>query len=289
MYHKDGGRAWSCVKDQPGVAGLRSRAMAASSTSWRLPGREGDGRVNPRAGVQIPPHGPAHGESRSVTSGEHNQQVQGSSGGAIAPEISPDGRYLAFARRIPDGTISWKGHRYGPRNALWVRDLVTGRERVLADPIEVDMAQTFKALGCCLATHGPRTGAPSWCRAAGQLNRVDVATGSSSVIPFTAEVKRTISEMAWAPGRITDSAFNARFTRWHAASPDGRRLAFQAVGRIWIMDLPNGAPAVSRPRASIRSRSLPPGLRTEAGSRSPQWMIRRADTSGRSPRRAASR
>ena len=72
--------------------------------------------------------------------------MQGSSGGAIAPEVSPDGRWLAFARRIPDGTISWKGHTYGPRNALWVRDLETGRERLLMDPIEVDLTETFKFL-----------------------------------------------------------------------------------------------------------------------------------------------
>ncbi len=32
-----------------------------------------------------------------------------SSGGAFAPEIYPEGRWLAFGRHIPDGTVSFKG------------------------------------------------------------------------------------------------------------------------------------------------------------------------------------
>ena len=49
------------------------------------------------------------GQIHEITSGESVQQGQSSSGGGLAPEISPDGRWLAFARRIPDGTISLKG------------------------------------------------------------------------------------------------------------------------------------------------------------------------------------
>ena len=41
---------------------------------------------------------------------------------------------------------------------------------------------------------------------------------------------------------LRDGPLEVRFVRWHTASPDGRRLAFEAVGKIWIMDLPNGTP-----------------------------------------------
>jgi hypothetical protein len=55
-----------------------------------------------------------------ITSGTADGAAAGrsSSGGAWSPEISPDGRWLAFARQIPDGTIEWKGHEFGPRSAL---------------------------------------------------------------------------------------------------------------------------------------------------------------------------
>ena len=86
------------------------------------------------------------GQIVPITSGTAGQQVRASSGGGYAAEVSPDGRYVAFARRIPDGLIEWKGHVYGPRTALWLRDLETGSERVLADPIESEMVETIKTL-----------------------------------------------------------------------------------------------------------------------------------------------
>ncbi len=55
------------------------------------------------------------GDKEDVTAGQGAQQYRLSNGGAFAPEISPDGRWLTFARRIPNGTISYKGHKYGPR------------------------------------------------------------------------------------------------------------------------------------------------------------------------------
>ena len=66
------------------------------------------------------------GEVVKVTSGVPSRQYRLSGGGGFAGEISPDGRYVAFARRLPDATIEWKGHEFGPSTALWVRDLETG-------------------------------------------------------------------------------------------------------------------------------------------------------------------
>jgi len=48
--------------------------------------------------------------------------------------------------------------------------------------------------------------------------------------------------MAYSPIQISDGPLTVKFPRWASASPDGRRLAFQAVGRVWIMDLPDGQP-----------------------------------------------
>lgn len=244
MYHKDGGAGVELLKDQPGVAWPSLSRDGRHLYFMATPGniQVGGWREVLKGEAQVRRMDLRTGDLTTITSGEHNQQIQGSSGGAVAPEISPDGRWLAFTRRIPDGTLSWKGHRYGPRNALWLRDLASGRERVLLDPVEIDLTQTFKFLRVLPGYSWTPDGSAIVISRGGQLTRVNVATGQAATIPFTAEVKRTISEMAFAPGRITDSAFNTRFTRWQTASPDGRRLAFQAVGRIWIMDLPRGTP-----------------------------------------------
>lgn len=191
----------------------------------------------------------ATGSIVAMTSGTAGQQVRASSGGAYAGEVSPDGRWLAFARRIPDGTIEWKGHVYGPRTALWLRDLETGAERVLMDPIESDMVETIKTLRPVPGYDWAPDGSSIVINQGGKIRRVDVGTGAIATIDFTARVTREISEMTRASFRITDDAFPVRFTRWHAASPDGSRVAFQAVGKIWIMDREGGTPSRLTPES----------------------------------------
>lgn len=174
--------------------------------------------------------------SVSVTSGEQRQMMKGSSGGAIAPEISPDGRWLAFARRIPDGTVSHRGQAYGPRTALWLRDLETGEERKLMDPVEQDMAEGVKTLRVLPAYDWTPDGGSIVISQGGRIRRVHLDDGRVETIPFTARVHRTMTERVRAEVPVDDGPFRARYLRWHTLSPDGSSLAFQAVGRIWLQD-----------------------------------------------------
>src|ERR1019366_5392878 len=165
-----------------------------------------------------------------------------SSGGGAAPDISPDGRWLAFAREIPDGTISFKGHIYGPRTALWLRDMKTGTERMLMDPIEPMVADGQKALGILPRYHWASDGKSILIMQGGKLRRVNAATGDVATIPISAKVHRTISEMARREFRITDDAVQAKFFRWPTATADGKTIAYQAVGRIYAQDGASGTP-----------------------------------------------
>jgi Tol biopolymer transport system component len=189
-------------------------------------------------------------------------------GSAIAPQPSPDGKWLAFARRIPDGTISYKGHVYGPRTALWLRDLRTGGEHLLMDPIETDLAHGLPYAMHLLPSY-------SWARDSrsivlsqgGKLRRVDVETRRVTTIPFSAPVRRTISEMAYAPRRLSDGPVRPAFLRWATMSPSrnsvgarGAQRAFEAAGKLWVVDRP-GTPA----------RRLIRGLPETALELSPAW------------------
>jgi len=42
--------------------------------------------------------------------------------------------------------------------------------------------------------------------------------------------------------RLSDGPVDARFVRWSSSSPDGKTLAFQSLGRIWLMDGSHGVP-----------------------------------------------
>lgn len=240
MYHRDGGNGVPLLGEDYGSAGWGSPSRDGRhvyfdfSTGGSLEGVVGGGRQIRRLDQRT-------GEIVRITAGEPNTQIRLSSGGGYAPEVSPDGRWLAFARRIPNGTVNFRGHSFGPRTALWLRDLETGRERALMDPIEFDHAEGGGG-GVLPGYAWTSDGSGIVLTQGGQIRRVDVESGRVTTIPFEARVQRTISERAHGSMRISDEPFRAVFLRWHTASPDGRRLVFQGIGRIWVMDLPNGQP-----------------------------------------------
>lgn len=182
------------------------------------------------------------GAVTSVTSGEPSRQYRLSSGGALAPEVSPNGEWVTFARRLPDATIEWKGHEFGPSTALWLRNLADGSERIVMDPITQDMSEGMKTVRPLPGYAWTPDGASVVLAQGGKLRRLDVTSGRVATIPFTARVHRVISEQAYQSFRIEDGPVQVKYTRWQSASPDGRRLAFTAAGRVYVMDLPGGTP-----------------------------------------------
>ncbi len=239
MYHRDGGTGVELVDD-------RAATWPSVSPDGRyvyFQHRAGGGDAL-RGHYQIRRLDRTTGDVIDITAGTAEGAAAGrvTSGGAFAPEVSPDGRWLAFGRHLPDGLIEWKGHRFGPRTALWLRDLETGAERIAMDPVSVAIESGSKALRTLPGYAWSADGRSIVIAQGGKLRRLDVASGAVATVPFRASVRRTISEMAYTPFRISDEPFEATFLRWHTGSPDGRRLAFQAVGRIWIADLPAGTP-----------------------------------------------
>jgi Tol biopolymer transport system component len=160
----------------------------------------------------------------------------------FAPEISPDGTTLAFARRIPGGSIEIRGRRYGVRTALWLRDLATGAERIAMDPIEPDATQGnavrhMKVIpGYRWAADGRSIVIPE----GGQLRRVWIDSGRIETIRFSARVRRELSATARSTFRVAEDSLRSRFHRWPATSPDGRRVVVEAVGRLWLADRASG-------------------------------------------------
>ncbi len=77
----------------------------------------------------------------------------------------------------------------------------------------------------------------------GEIWRVPVDKSAPAKIPFEAEVKLEMGpEVKFAYKVDTSSKFTSRQIRDIATSPDGKQLAFSALGRIHLMTLPNGTP-----------------------------------------------
>ena len=248
MFHRDGGTGVTLVKGEVGKQPFRTSISADGRYLYydvytaRPTGFWGQEDVL-KGTVQLQRYDLRTGVVRPITAGESQQQDRGTSGGAYASEPSPDGRFLAFMRKVPGGTLEYKGQKFGPRSALWIRDLRLGSERLLMDPVEMDLAEESIPLnGSYPMYRWVADGRSIVLHQGGKIRRVDVATGAVSTIPFSARVHRTISEQANAKYRLSDAPFDVRFIRWASASPDGRTLAFQALGRIWLQSLPTGTP-----------------------------------------------
>ena len=151
-------------------------------------------------------------------------------GSGMRPEISPDGRWLAYATRNNAET------------SLMLRDLTNGDDRLLLPKIQRD-DQESRANRDLVPTYAFTPDSRSIVIGHhGHFWRADVATGKETQIPFTADVDMMIAGPQKETYAVNDSTLTAHQIRDLAPSPDGKRMVFVALDRLWTMDLPNGTP-----------------------------------------------
>ncbi len=138
------------------------------------------------------------------------------------------------------------------------------------DPIEPMVASGSKTLGILPRYHWAPDGTSILITQGGKLRRLDVATGQVATIPFTANVHRThLADGAQRVPHLAMARSTCKLFRWPTTTPDGRLIAFQAVGRIWVQDAErrHAAPHARR-HPSPRSSTRRPGAPMAAASRS---------------------
>ncbi len=236
-------------------------ALGATATGIRLTGVDsaaagragGGGRGGNAANVFLGPAVSKDGRyiyfaQRNSTGGGYNQTSLGwqigvldretghlftktnAVGSGMRPELSPDGKWLAYATRN------------NADESLMLRDLSTGDERLLLPKVQRDDQEsrpnrdvfptysfTPDSRAIIIAHHG-------------HFWRADVASGQETMIPFTADVDMMIAGPDKQNYAYNDSALTVHQIRDVAPSPDNKRLVFTALDRLWIMDLPNGTP-----------------------------------------------
>ena len=151
-------------------------------------------------------------------------------GGAIRPMPSPDGKKLAFIRRVGTATV------------LFVRDLATGAERAVSDGLDPDQQETWAIQGVYPAYAWTPDSRSIIITFNGKINKVDIASGTIQNIPFKVQVEQTIADAVHFEYRVPDEHLTSRMIRWPSLTPDEKTLVFQAAGHLYKMQFPDGAP-----------------------------------------------
>ncbi len=150
--------------------------------------------------------------------------------GAFRPVPSPDGRWLMYSTR------------YDARQALKLLDLQTGEERWLRMDVQRDDSEgggardrdVYPASAFLPDSSAVITGY------SGKIWRVAVPSGEATEIPFTAKVEQPLGPLVKFDYAIPDDTLTVSQIRGARPSPDGRRVVFTALDRLYIADLPAG-------------------------------------------------
>ncbi len=145
---------------------------------------------------------------------------------AFRPIPSPDHRWLVYATRHNDET------------ALRLRDLQSGDERWLRLEAQHDQMGTKPTRDLMPGMAFTPDSKYLVTTAGGKLWRIAVPGGEATPIPFTADVDVPMGALSQFEYPYNDSTIDVRQIRFPRISPDGRRLAFVALDRVWVADLP---------------------------------------------------
>ena len=158
---------------------------------------------------------------------ENYIQIQG---GAVRPQISPNGRYLAFVRRVRTKSV------------LYLHDFRTGEQWPVFDQLNKDQQETWAIFGVYPNYNWTPDNQHIIIWAKGKIWKVNVHTRQATIIPFKATVTQTIVRALHFPQEAHPEHFEVKMIRQARTSPDGKWLVFNAVGHLWKKRLPDGVP-----------------------------------------------
>ncbi|HET9032511.1 MAG TPA: amidohydrolase family protein [Dokdonella sp.] len=227
MYHIAGGAGLQLTKQKNDQQDLGEPAVSADGNYVYF---SEDVSRGPYFQYNKDPHGLIYAVKRLDRRDGEIETIIATGGGAVRPEPSPDGKSLAFVKRVREKTVLEKV------------DLDSGEVKALWDGLSHDMQEAWAIFGPYpnYAWTPDSKSLVIWAQ--GKLWRVDAASGEHSEIPFTADVEQTVTEPLRFEQSIGEGTFQPKMIRDVATSPNGKTLVFHALGHLWVKALPNGNP-----------------------------------------------
>ncbi|TND05867.1 MAG: hypothetical protein FD123_3558 [Bacteroidetes bacterium] len=156
--------------------------------------------------------------------------ITGGSGGAVRPQVSRDGKLLAFVRRVHEKSV------------LFLRDLASGEEWPVFDGLSKDQQEAWAIFGVYsnFAWLPDNKHVIIWAQ--GKIWNIDITNGSAKEIPFTATCKHRLYNALRFKQDVAPDQFTTKMIRHCATSPDEKWIVFNAAGYLWKKEMPNGTP-----------------------------------------------
>lgn len=222
MYHKDGGGG---IQLNENPTGMKTIDPFVSPDGKKVYFSHRSGAWNYNALLpqyQIGTYDFDKGELTSITSRY---------GSAFTPTLSKDGAWMVY------------GSRWDDKTGLVLRNLKTGEENWLAYPVQRDEQESIAPQGVLPAMAFTPDSKFVIASYGGKIWKLAIDGSPSVEIPFEADVKLAMGPRLYFNYEIKDTTAKlATQIRDAVPSPDGKKLAFTVLNRLYVMDYPNGDP-----------------------------------------------
>lgn len=222
MYHIDGGTGLELVGGTPGLRMMGAAFGKDGRYVWYHQ-RTGSWQYNarmPQYQLRVYDR-----ETGTVT------PMSARYGSGFRPALSPDGKWLTYASRQDAET------------GLRIRELATGEERWLAFPIQRDDQESSADMDVLPGYSFMPDSRAVVISYGGGIWRVPIDGAQATRIPFTANAAVALGPPLQFRYPISDSAtFVVKQIRDPVVSPDGSKIVFTSLDRLYVADLPNGTP-----------------------------------------------
>lgn len=222
MYHKDGGSGIQLIKKPDPLQTIEPAFGSDGRYLW-FSRRNGSWQYNASMPqYQIATYDRETGEIATQT----NRY-----GSAFSPTLSSDGKWLVY------------GTRYNTETGIVKRNLQTGDEDWLAFPVRRDDQESRARLGVYPAMSFTPDNQFVVASYDGKIWRIPINGGAATEIPFEVDVSLDFGPMVQFDFPISDDKeMVVNQIRDAQRSPDGSKIAFTALNRLYVMDYPDGEP-----------------------------------------------
>jgi Tol biopolymer transport system component len=222
MVHKKGGGGAALI-DAPANIKTIDPAVSADGRYVYYSQRNGAWNYNAQLPqYQIGMYDRNNAKTRNITSRY---------GSAFTPTLSKDGKWMVYGSRFEDKT------------GLILRNMQTSEEKWIAYPVQRDEQESIAPLGVLPAMTFTPDSKSILASYGGKIHKIAIDGSGITEIPIDVDVNLELGPRLEFKYPVSDTAYQqATQIRDAVPSPDGKKLAFTVLNRLYVMDYPNGTP-----------------------------------------------